>query len=251
MARYNNSYRKSYRNYTPRSVRKRQERSQKRLIWNIILGVVLIYVIFFWALPALIGGLSIFHKSTPNSASNNTQAKITLAPPVLNIPYEATSSASISVNGYSNPDTKVQIYLDDNLKTTATTNSDGTFKTDQVDLDLGTNNIYGKTIDDSGGSSLPSKTIQVTYNNQKPALTISSPDENNQIHGGDKKVTVSGSTDPNDNISVNGQTVIVDSSGNFSVSISINDGDNTITVTATDQVGNTTQAQRKVTYSSS
>ncbi|MFI5205337.1 MAG: hypothetical protein ACHQVK_00170 [Candidatus Paceibacterales bacterium] len=248
MSRYRSSYSSGYR---PRSIRHRQQKSQKKIIWNVILTVVVLYLIFFWGLPALIGGLSVFNRFKPsNTTAQNAPENATLAPPVLNIPYEATNSAQIRIPGYASPNIKVNIYLDDNLQTSVTSGDDGSFQSDPISLNLGTNSIYGKTADDKNRESLPSKPITITYSNDKPKLNISSPDDGTQIKGGDKKVTVSGQTDPDDSVTVNGQTVIVQSDGSFSISTGLNDGDNQIVIVSTNSVGNTTQVQRKVTYSS-
>ncbi len=247
MKRYRSSYSSGYK---PRSIRHREQKSQKRIIWNVVFTIVVLYLIFFWGLPALIGGLSIFNRFKPNQSPPPAALEnATLAPPVLNIPFEATNSAQIKIPGYATPNTKINIYLDDNLVTTVTSHDDGSFQSDPVNLDIGTNNIYGKTVDDKNRESLPSKPITVTYSNDKPTLSISSPDDGTQIKGGDKKVTVSGKTDPDNSVTVNGQTVVVQSDGSFSITTGINDGDNQIAIVATNSVGNTTEIQRKVTYS--
>lgn len=245
MARYSR-YRSSYQ---PRSLRRKASRTQKNLVRNVIIGIILIYVVVFWGLPNLIGSLSFLNKFKTTQSSDNPTEDVTLAPPVLNIPYEATNSARIRISGYATAKTQVKIYFDDALMTTTNAQDDGSFQSDPIPLSLGTNNIYGKDIDSSGKESLPSKTIQLIYNNDQPKLSLVGPNDNTQIHGGDKKVEVSGDTDPNDSITVNGTTVIVNQDNHFDTYVSLNDGDNTITVVATNSVGNTTTISRKVTYS--
>lgn len=233
-------------NYKPRSLRKIENRNKQRLIWSIIISVFLIIVIFQWVLPSLIGQLTRLNRTSSKKITSSENVE--LAPPVLNIPYEATNSSTIKIRGYATPQTKVQIYLDDSLINTQTSDSEGNFTTDPVDLSLGTNNIYGKTIDDNKKESLPSKTIQVIYNNDKPKLEIKEPEDNKEIKGGDKKVTIQGVTDPDDDIRVNGAKVIVNSDGSFSTTVNLNDGDNNINITAGNSVGNTTSIDRKVKY---
>lgn len=252
MRRYSSYSGKSRSNYTPRSIRSKERRTKKLLIRNIILAVVIVYGVFFWGLPALVGGLSFLHRSSPQSSqSQSANQDASVAPPVLNIPYEATNTAAIKVSGYTTANSKVELYVNDDLKTTANSSGDGSFQTDDFALILGTNNIYGKTIDSNNKSSLSSKTIQLTYSNDQPKLNLSSPGDNTEVKGGDKKVTVSGSTDPSNTVSVNGTIVIVNSDGHFSLDVPLNDGDNTVTVTATNTVGNTTKIGRKVKYSAS
>lgn len=216
---------------------------------NIILGIIILFVLLK-VLPELVGGLSFLNKFKPSAKSDTVSDTTTLAPPVLNIPFESTNSANLRISGYATPKTTVKIYIDDELKSTSQTLDDGTFQTNSLALNLGTNNIYGKVSDEKNHQSLPSKTIKLTYNSDKPKLDLNGPADNTQIKGGDKKVTVSGSTDPDDSISVNGTTVIVNSDGSFSTTVNLNDGDNNLTVTATNSFGNITTVSRKVNYSS-
>ncbi|MBI4040216.1 hypothetical protein HY389_02580 [Candidatus Daviesbacteria bacterium] len=231
------------------SARRSGKKAQRNLILSLLLGIFLIYVLFIWVLPNLIGGLSVLTKAkNPIQTQTKVSENSTLAPPVLNIPYEATNTATIRVRGYATPNTKVEIFLDGDLKSTVTSQDNGSFTSDNISLSLGTNNIYGKTIDDKDIESLASKTIQVTYSNTKPKLQVDQPPDGQVVHGGDKKVTVSGSTDPQDTIYINDNQVIVGDGGKFSSTININDGDNNIIIKAADSIGNTTQITRKVTY---
>lgn len=201
-----------------------------------------------WGLPFLIGSLSVFNKFKPSTAKQESVEDLAIAPPILNIPFEATSSSTLQISGHSTPNSEVEIYFDDEIKDMVETNSEGNFKTDPLELSLGTNNIYGKTISDKGIKSLPSKTIKLLFNNEKPKLEIAEPQDNAQIKGGDKKIRVSGTTDSNNIVSVNGLNTIVNSEGNFSIEVNINEGDNVIQISASNQVGNSNQVERKVNY---
>ncbi len=235
-------------NYKPRSLRRSENQAKNRLFLNLLLSGGLIVVFLIWGLPTIVGGLSLLNKIKSPPSSNSSLEDPAIAPPVLNIPFEATNSASIRINGYSSTGSKVEIFFDDELKDTVQTSDDGKFTTNELTLSLGKNNIYGKTVNSDGKKSLSSKTIVLTYSNQKPKLEISSPPDNQQIKGGDKKIVASGKTDPLNSISINGTTAIVNNAGNFSATISIHEGDNTITITVTDQFGNTNQVERKVNY---
>lgn len=239
------------RNYRSSFLAKRSEKKAKRkLIFTLLIGVILLYSIFTWLMPALIGGLTFFnqYKSQPKKETPISE-KTTLAPPILNIPFEATNSAKISIKGYATPVTKVEIYLDQELAKDTRTEDDGSFSLDGITLSLGTNNIYGQTVDDQGNKSLPSKLITIIYDRDKPSLSLKEPADN-QIIKGDRRVTVSGSVDPQDTVlvNINDNRVIVDSSGNFSQTIEISDGENNFQITAEDKAGNITQISRIVTF---
>lgn len=237
--------------YKPRSLRRLEKKSQRNIILTLIIAFALLYFALSWGLPALVGGLSLFNKYKPTVKIDTSNQDSAIAPPVLNIPFEATSSASIKISGYSMPNSKVEIYFDDALKTTTQTHDNGGFSTDPIPLSLGTNNIYGQTLNDQSKKSLPSKTIKIIYSNEKPKLELTEPSNGLQIKGGDKKVKVSGKTDPSNSVSINGVTIIVNSDGNFSKEIVINEGENTITVSAINSVGNSAQLEVKVNYAPS
>lgn len=240
--------------YSSYLVKKLEKKSRRRFLLTIIMVGILSYFLITWILPNLIGGLSLINKFKSNPQIQTTANEdLTIAPPILNIPYEATNTATIAIKGYAQSNIKVEIYLDNDLINTTETKEDGSFITEEIELSLGTNNIFGKTVDEKGNKSLPSKTIRVIYDNEKPKLELTSPPDNQEIKGGDKKVTISGSTNSNKNVFVtaNGIRLIVSSDGNFSQNIDINEGDNNIVVIAGDEAGNTTQITRKVTYISS
>lgn len=240
----------AYRYQSRRAVKRLARKSQKNFIITLVITGILIYATFTWVLPAFIGSIGFIKNITSPQTKSVTQPSenVSLAPPVLNIPYEATNTAQIDLSGFGTPGSKVKLYLDDDLKQTIDVSSDGSFTFKDIALSLGTNNIYGKTIDDNGKESLPSKTIRLLYDNEKPSLTISEPEDNKTVQGSDKKIKVSGKTDPGVQIFVNGTQVIVDQNGNFSQDLALNDGDNIFSIKAVDIASNTTELQRKVIY---
>lgn len=225
------------------------KKARRRLIFTIILVAVLGYSLLTWVLPTFIGGLTFFDrfKAKPQTSTTSLE-NASIAPPVLQIPYEATNSALIKIKGYASPNLTVEIYLDDDLKTTVKTSDNGDFLSEDIPLVLGTNNIYGKTVDGNDHKSLASKIITLQYINEKPKLDIKEPQDNQTVK--DKKITVSGSVEPATGVSVtvNGTTVILDANGNFSQSLELSDGDNNLIILATDMAGNVTQVSKKVTY---
>jgi len=232
--------------YRPRSVRRLEKKAKRNLILSIIIFLIFAYFLITWGLPTLIGGLTIFNKFKPAAQVEEIE-DTGLAPPVLNIPFEATNSADLKISGYATEDSQVEIYFDDSLKDTVDTSIDGSFETGNLNLIEGTNYIHAIT-KNGDKKSLPSKTIKLLYSKEEPKLEVSEPPDNHQIKGGDKKVKVSGSVDNQNPITINGTTVIVNAEGNFSTEISLNEGDNTVTIIATNNFGNSKKIEKKVTY---
>lgn len=233
--------------FKPRSLKHNESRAKKRLIITIVGILIVSYVFFVWILPFVIGQLSFLNKKKSVAEVESLKIDEAIAPPVLYIPYEATNSASLEFSGYAAPLSKVELYIDGEIKNQTVTDSEGKFTTSQVALNLGTNNITAVTINDADKKSLPSKNIRLYYSNEKPKLEIAEPADGAQITG-DKKVKVAGKTDANNSITVNGSTVIVDSEGGFQTVVALNDGENTLTIRASNTFGNTEETLRKVNY---
>ncbi len=233
-----------------RSVRRLAKKSRRNFLVTLILIIFILYVTITWVLPFFITGLGFItgifkpQQKVTTRISENTS----LAPPVLNIPYEATNTAQINIQGYATPNSKVKLYIDDESKQTIDVSTEGKFIFSDVMLSLGTNNIYAKTLDEKDRESLPSKLIKIMYDNEKPFLTLAEPQDNKKIQGGDKKVKLSGNTEAGAQIFINGTQVIVDQSGNFQAERELNEGDNNFDIKALDQASNTTEISRKVSY---
>ena len=238
----------SYR--SKRSVKRLARRSRRNFIITLILIVALGYITLQWILPTFITGIGFIKEKVKPSLKTGPaiSENVSLAPPVLNIPYEATNTAQINLSGYGTPGSKVKLFIDDNEVETVDVSSDGSFTFRNVTLSFGTNNIYGKSIDENQKESLPSKTVKVIYDNEKPNLQVLEPEDGKTIQGGDKKVKIAGTTEPQAQILINGSQVVVDKDGKFESSLSLNDGENNFTIKAVDSAGNSTEISRRVVY---
>jgi hypothetical protein len=239
MAAYRSRYSKSYQSQgNPRT---------RFIVTTIVIGLFL-YATVFWILPFFVSGVglvtSVF-KTTPEQKPVSEDA--TLAPPVFNIPFEATNQEVIEIKGYATANSKVELYLDDELKDSLRVGEDGSFTFENVELVLGTNNIYGKTIDDSGKVSLPSKTIRITLDSEEPSLEVSEPEDGKSVQG-ERRLRIAGKTEVDAKVFINDSQTVVKSDGSFASEISLNDGENLITIKAVDKAGNTTDLGRKATF---
>ena len=233
-----------------RAAKKLARKSKQSFFITLFLIALLSYATIKWLLPSLVNGVGFVKNkvsSQPKPVSNTIENS-QLAPPILNIPFEATSTAQINIKGYGSPNSKVAIFLDDEKKDTVDVSGDGSFELKNVSLGLGINNIYGKSVDDKDKESLPSKTFQVIYDNEKPNLQVLEPEDGKTIQGGDKKVKIAGTTEPQAQILINGSQVVVDKDGKFESSLSLNDGENNFTIKAVDSAGNSTEISRRVVY---
>lgn len=90
--------------------------------------------------------------------------------------------------------------------------------------------------------------IYITYQYRiltgPPPLEVSEPSQNLTVM--EDSLVVSGSTDPESTIAINGQLVALDKGGTFSLRVPLELGPNTITITATSKSGRKTEEFRTV-----
>lgn len=77
-----------------------------------------------------------------------------------------------------------------------------------------------------------------------PQLQVNAP--GNQVQTASDQVTASGHTDPDSALTLNGQALQLDPSGNFSTAVGLASGTNTLTFKATNKLGKSTVIQRTV-----
>ena len=91
--------------------------------------------------------------------------------------------------------------------------------------------------------------MQFTVDTVAPTLNISSPADN--LKTNEDTVTVSGTTNDATSspvtLTINGDPVTVQSNGSFSKVVNLTEGENTITIIATDSAGKSTTIVRHVT----
>lgn len=224
---------------------------ERRTIRNTILmalGIILIvFILVKFGISFLIG-FSTFLGSGGQSSQAPKEKQIGyIPPPVLNPLPTATNSAHIVISGESMKDQTINLYINDDLKDKVLADNNGNFTFSQQ-LSLGDNLIKVKAEKDSKQSDF-SNSFNITYSNSQPKLEVSSPTDGQSFSKDQNPITVSGKTDSNISVTVNGFWAIIDDNNNFSYSLSLQNGENQIKIVAIDQAGNKTEKSLKVNYS--
>ena len=106
---------------------------------------------------------------------------------------------------------------------------------------------------DNDGNSATEKSTTFTVDTVPPVLNVTSPDDG--LITNKSTIVVAGTTNDATSspvtLTVNGNKVSVGSDGSFSTTVTLSEGENTITVEATDQVGKVSTVTRTVTLDSS
>ncbi len=152
-----------------------------------------------------------------------------------------TSTISVKIDGTAIID----------IKTTAITNGYSVTATPANALSDGSHTVKINASDNDGNAA-EEKTTTFTVDTVPPTLNITSPAEG--LITASETITVSGTTNDATSspttVTVNGNAVTVSANGSFSTTVTLAEGENTITIIATDAAGKTSTVTRHVTRNS-
>ena len=148
-----------------------------------------------------------------------------------------TGTALTPVSGTTEPGATVTV----NGVSTAVNATTGHFSRDIV-LAEGANTITVVAQDRAGNTATDVRSV--TLDTTAPSLTVTAPAQGSRVPT--NSVQVTGTTDVDAIVSVNGISAPVASSGGFDVTIVLLDGRHTVTIVATDPAGNKAQVVRTI-----
>lgn len=197
--------------------------------------------ISFTPLTALPEGKHTVYVSAKDSYGNG--ASITWAFTVDTVPPTLVVTAPTGGEITNNPTLKVKGYTDA-VDSDVTINgnavplaADGSFDY-PVALSEGSNTITVEATDVAGHTVQIMK--KVTLDTKAPTLTVTAPAQDAIVST--SVITVTGTTEKNAVVMVNGNYATVDSSGNFAATVTLAEGQNAIQVTSRDAAGNIAKA---------
>lgn len=181
-----------------------------------------------------------------NSSKQQTSQKVESFNTVNIDPIpSATNGATLVFSGTSLNFDKLEIYLN-NEKQSEISISDS-FSGEVKELEKGTNTIHFIAKSTTSKETKKTPSYDVLYKSDKPKLEVQEPNDNSKTNKEDIKI--SGLTDKETTIRVNGQPLIVDVGGKFTMMFRLKDGENKIQITAEDIVGNQEKKDLTITYS--
>lgn len=211
------------------------KRTQRQTFFILLISLLLLVLLFIYGLPALLNLTGFISNYKKNSV---TVVKKELIPttPRLSEDLTATSSAKVKISGVADPKIIVELFQNGLSQGTMVAKDDGTFSFD-ISLNNGENSFTVQAIGDSGEKSSLSPEYKISFLKNPPKLEAFAANDG----------TVTGKTDSGATVSVNDRLVVIDSAGKFSYQLSLKDGENKITVVATDPAGNQTKKELTAT----
>ncbi len=237
--------------YYPQSrLKKIEERKNKQQgLMFVLLTLGFILILVFIGMPLFVKAAIFLGDLRSSSVDINQNDKTPPAPPRILPTYEATQSAEININGYSEPGTTVNLYQANEFLADTLTDTDGNFTFKQIELEEGENTFKFKAVDPIGNESDFSNVINIIFDDEAPFLTLTTPADGSQFFDDDREIIVSGETEIGVNVKVNNYVVVVDTEGNFVKKLLLLEGENEIEIIAIDKAGNRTKKLIKVKYS--
>lgn len=226
---------------------RRIEKQTNRQIIMSIFGIALVILLVLKFGPLFIDRFASFIGQF-KSENNNTaiQSKSRLEPPILNSTFSATDSATIIVSGKSAyEEGEIEIYVNNVLSRRETL--DGNEFEAELEVFPGENIIKARYKDNKNESDFSSEFI-VSYVKDAPILEISFPQDGETFSKADQEINIVGKTEVENTITVNGFRAIVNTDGSFLYYFRLGEGENTISVEASNPAGKKIKKEIKVTY---
>lgn len=224
---------------------KKRENQSKRQAYLFLAGIVLIIIfVIFLGVPILEFLTNTLSRNKGNDAAF-TQKEF-LGPPTLEVPTATNSSILIVAGRTSSEEGEIEIFVNSGLEDTITLD-DTEFDT-RISL-RGENNVVKARLVRDGKKSEFSEDYHVRYVKDAPKLEISAPSDGAKFTKADQQIPISGATDPENTITVNGFVAIVNSDGHFTYNLNLSEGDNEVKIEARSPAGTSTIKTLKVNYS--
>ncbi len=224
-----------------------EEKRQKRRLGIAIIGSLAVVLFFAVFGVNLLVGFSLLVDRL-RGAGPQQVAQTLLLPPILDPLPIATKSATLKVTGTGTEGTDVIIFVNEEEEERVTVETGGTFETILTNLSDGTNTISARATDGKDNTSDPSNILTITIKKTPPIFEVTAPADHTTIQGENNRVTVEGKTEENTTVTVNGRIVVIRGDNTFSYQHSMSEGENKLTIVATDTAGNATTVERIVTY---
>lgn len=231
-----------------RSRRQRMfERDSKKNLFLSLFGIIaILFIVFKFGIPFLVNFTLLIsgQSETPNQKKEEFSF---VNSPILNPLPVSTNSAKIVISGKSAKDSEIELFINESIVDKTLADSKGRFEFEQT-LSEGGSKIYVRA-KENGKESDFSQSFEVLFDNKAPELFIKSPSDNHSFSKDQNKSFVSGNTEKDTIVTINGLRAIVDGTGNFSYNLPLQNGENKIKIVAVDLAGNQTEKEIKVNYS--
>ncbi|MFA6250484.1 MAG: hypothetical protein WC686_03150 [Candidatus Shapirobacteria bacterium] len=230
-----------------RLARKSDEEITKKTIFLGLMTVVVFLAIMLFGLPLLVK-FSIFLGEAKIRGNKDDKEKVLPPrPPRMVLPFEATNTAKININGFAEANVWVELLKNDVSIGKTQVGDTGEFRFGEIELNEGENEFSSIATTDDGGSSEVSKIVKITFDDKAPEFEMLNPKEA-ELTVDSADFDVIGKSEKGVSVSINGRMAMVDDEGGFKLKIQLNAGKNNVEVVVKDLAGNEQKKKITLTY---
>lgn len=223
--------------------------ARKRLFTMLVLiGVVVIFFLNSGIALLIDGSVAISRMFGGNRNAKTTDAAPEFGVVEIDDIPTATNSAAIIVSGRAHNMDTVYAYVNGDKQDEIIVEKDGSFTTEIGSLTPGDNEVYVAGTTNNRKEKKETSLYIVTFANDKPTVEISEPSDGLRTPRNEIKVTGTVKSGSGTIVRVNGSPAVVGQGGAFSAFVKLNEGENTISVTVSDDAGNSDEKTIKVIY---
>lgn len=209
----------------------------------VIIGAIFIVLRFFATDIGFFFGL--ISKISRPKEKDDTSAP---PPPYFYNTPTVTNKKELSLKGFSEPGSKVTVFVNGPQIGSVNVDAAGTFAFDSVTLIEGRNTVFAKAEDAYQNQSEKSQILEITYDIQKPKITIIEPKDGAIIRNLNQRIVVKGSLDKKCEVKINDKLAVVGANNTFELLLGVAEGYIEIKIEAIDEAGNISNETIKVRY---
>ncbi len=226
----------------------KQRNARKIILALAVISVILLIVLPIFGFRLIIQSIvGVRNLISPDADSKNAKSvESTFRRVSLDEPPQATNSSQLKISGNGTDVDIIDVLLNGDSLKKITLKEEGTFETIVTGLKEGENTIAVQGLTRSGKRTDPTDLHTVLYKKEPLTLEVTKPSADSKTNK--DEIEVAGTTDPGSTVTVNTSPAVVDTVGTFSTLIRLKEGENTITVKATDVALNEKEIVLKVSY---
>lgn len=235
------------RDYISRRQKVASKKNVRSALFFAILTISTILILIIFGIPLIVKYVSVLTNISKSNSEIESEDHTPPPPPTFQYFPDSTKEESVDIKGYTEPGAFVDLFINSD-KHEIISDSDGNFSY-KLEINRGSYAVEAISRDKSGNESKKIFGGKITFDNTPPEIEITNPSDNQQIYGSaNKQLTISGKTDEESKLTVNGRSAIVSSDGSFSITFTLNEGDNTFNISSEDKAGNKSEKNITVNF---
>lgn len=220
--------------------------SKKRFSQNLVkllFLLIILYVSLFYVAPFISGILTqIFN------TGDKIVVKTTVNKPLVTNFKEIINKNEIDIEGVTSSNVKIELFLNGSSFGTLTSDNEGKFKFEKVEILKGKNKYYLIAKNNENIESEKSKDYEINFDDKEPEIKEINISNGQEIKNLNKNINIIGETNEPCDIEINGKKVFKKDGNKFEYLLGVSEGEVKIEIKLVDKAGNEKKLNYNVTY---